>query len=137
MPEAPVATPARHGTHGRVLVVDLGEGASRVEAVDEAVYRQFLAGYGLGASSRPPTSTGSRRGGGTARRPWRSPSRWGRGEGDGRLAAGPLRGVTVPVEQLRRGYFAAMRWDPATGRLARARAEELGIAELLAGYLAA
>lgn len=49
MPEAPVATPARHGTHGRVLVVDLGEGASRVEAVDEAVYRQFLAGYGLGA----------------------------------------------------------------------------------------
>lgn len=59
------------------------------------------------------------------------------GEGDGLLAAGPLRGVTVPLEQLRRDYYAAMRWDPATGRLARARAQELGIADLLAGYLAA
>ncbi len=59
------------------------------------------------------------------------------GEGDGLLAAGPLRGVKVPLEQLRRDYQAAMRWDPATGRLARARAEELGIAELLDGYLAA
>ena len=59
------------------------------------------------------------------------------GEGDGLLAAGPLRGVTVPVEQLRRDYYAAMRWDPATGRLSRARAEQLGITELLAGHLGA
>ncbi len=42
-------TPTRFGTHGRVLVVDLTSGAHRVETVDEAVYRQFLGGYGLGA----------------------------------------------------------------------------------------
>jgi aldehyde:ferredoxin oxidoreductase len=59
------------------------------------------------------------------------------GEGDGLLEAGPLRGVTVPIDRLRRDYFAAMRWDPESGRLSRARAEELGIAELLAGHLAA
>jgi aldehyde:ferredoxin oxidoreductase len=59
------------------------------------------------------------------------------GRGDGLLPAGPLRGVAVPIEQLRRDYFAAMRWDPETGRLARSRAEQLGIAELLAGHLAA
>ncbi len=52
MPTAPVATPARHGTRGRVLVVDLSAGISHVEAVEESVYRQFLAGYGLGVPLR-------------------------------------------------------------------------------------
>ena len=45
----PPATPARFGTHGRILVVDLGTQSSRVESVDESVYRSFLGGYGLGA----------------------------------------------------------------------------------------
>jgi aldehyde:ferredoxin oxidoreductase len=39
----------RFGTHGRVLVVDLTTRTSRVEEIDESVYRQFLGGYGLGA----------------------------------------------------------------------------------------
>jgi aldehyde:ferredoxin oxidoreductase len=59
------------------------------------------------------------------------------GQGDGLLAAGPLRGATVPIDLLRRDYYRAMRWDPETGRLDRARAEQLGIADLLAGHLAA
>jgi aldehyde:ferredoxin oxidoreductase len=39
----------RFGTHGRVLHVDLSTETHWVEEVDEAIYRQFLAGYGLGA----------------------------------------------------------------------------------------
>ncbi|MEZ4367439.1 MAG: aldehyde ferredoxin oxidoreductase C-terminal domain-containing protein [Kofleriaceae bacterium] len=39
----------RHGSLGRVLHVDLTTQTHAVEVVDEAVYRQFLAGYGLGA----------------------------------------------------------------------------------------
>src|SRR5262250_1729888 len=39
----------RYGTHGRVLVVDLSDGSSQVEEIDESVYKQFLGGYGLGA----------------------------------------------------------------------------------------
>jgi aldehyde:ferredoxin oxidoreductase len=56
------------------------------------------------------------------------------GEGDGLLEAGPLRGVRVPLPMLRDDYYASMRWDPTTGHLARARAEELGMAEILEGY---
>jgi len=47
MPDTPTA--ARYGTHGRALFVDLTTRSSRVEPIDEAVYKQFLAGYGLGA----------------------------------------------------------------------------------------
>ncbi|MCC6553256.1 MAG: aldehyde ferredoxin oxidoreductase family protein [Polyangiaceae bacterium] len=47
MPDRPPA--ARYGTHGRALVVDLTARTSRVEPIDEAVHRQFLGGYGLGA----------------------------------------------------------------------------------------
>ena len=57
------------------------------------------------------------------------------GQGDGLLAQGPLRGITVPIERLRRDYHAAMRWSFETGCLSRARAAELGMEELLAGYL--
>ncbi|MCA9680042.1 MAG: aldehyde ferredoxin oxidoreductase family protein [Kofleriaceae bacterium] len=39
----------RFGSHGRILHVDLGEQRHWVEHVEEAVYRQFLGGYGLGA----------------------------------------------------------------------------------------
>jgi len=39
----------RYGTHGRVLVVDLTDGSSHVDEVDESVYQKFLGGYGLGA----------------------------------------------------------------------------------------
>ena len=42
-------TPGRVGTHGRILIVDLSSKSSRVEEIDESVYRQFLGGYGLGA----------------------------------------------------------------------------------------
>jgi aldehyde:ferredoxin oxidoreductase len=58
------------------------------------------------------------------------------GEGDGLLDAGPLAGVKVPLLALRDDYYRNMKWDPATGRLARGRAEELGIADLMAGQLA-
>lgn len=58
------------------------------------------------------------------------------GEGDGNLPAGPLKGVRVALPVLRDDYHAHMRWDLRTGRLARARAEELGIAELLGEYVA-
>lgn len=57
------------------------------------------------------------------------------GQGDGKLTAGPLAGVQPPLIELRRDYFTAMHWHPETGHLARARARELGIDELLAGYL--
>ena len=40
---------ARYGTLGRVLIADLTTRTSRVEEVDESVYRQFLGGYGFGA----------------------------------------------------------------------------------------
>ncbi len=54
----------RYGTHGKVLHVDLRHGATRVETVDESVYRQFLGGYGLGAwlmwKHFPPAPTRSR-----------------------------------------------------------------------------
>ncbi|WP_428265348.1 aldehyde ferredoxin oxidoreductase family protein [Haliangium sp.] len=56
------------------------------------------------------------------------------GEGDGRLPAGPLKGVQVPLIELRRDYFRAMAWDPDTGHLSRDRAETLGMSELLEGY---
>src|SRR5688500_483007 len=50
MPEhALVPAAPRHGAHGRVLHVDLGERRHWVETVGEDVYRQFLGGYGLGA----------------------------------------------------------------------------------------
>jgi len=35
----------RFGTHGRVLVADLTHRTTRIEEVDESVYRQFLGGY--------------------------------------------------------------------------------------------
>lgn len=57
------------------------------------------------------------------------------GEGDGHLDAGPLRGIKVPLPVLKDDYYTAMKWNPTTGHLARARAEQLGIAGLLEGYL--
>lgn len=57
------------------------------------------------------------------------------GEGDGNLQNGPLKGVTVPLPQLKDDYYRAMHWNPQTGHLARARAEQLGMTELLHGYL--
>ena len=56
------------------------------------------------------------------------------GEGDGLLQAGPLKGVTVPIEELRRDYFLAMNWSPETGRVSRAHAQKLGIDGLLGQY---
>ncbi|MCC6747547.1 MAG: aldehyde ferredoxin oxidoreductase family protein [Deltaproteobacteria bacterium] len=57
------------------------------------------------------------------------------GEGDGLLTAGPLKGVTVPLRELRRDYFEALGCNPETGRLRRARAEELGLTELLGEWV--
>src|SRR5688572_14019623 len=57
------------------------------------------------------------------------------GEGDGHLDAGPLRGIKVPLPVLKDDYYTAMKWNHTTGHLARARAEQLGIAGLLEGYL--
>ncbi|HEY8041437.1 MAG TPA: aldehyde ferredoxin oxidoreductase C-terminal domain-containing protein, partial [Polyangiaceae bacterium] len=57
------------------------------------------------------------------------------GGGDGLLEAGPNRGVVVPIARLRRDYHDAMGWNAETGKLARSRAERLGIAPLLEGWL--
>jgi aldehyde:ferredoxin oxidoreductase len=57
------------------------------------------------------------------------------GEGDGQLAAGPLKGVRVPLKVLKDDYYTAMHWNPTTGHVSKARAAELGMAELLAGYV--
>jgi aldehyde:ferredoxin oxidoreductase len=57
------------------------------------------------------------------------------GEGDGHLTAGPLKGIRVPLPVLRDDYYGAMNWNLRTGGLARARAQELGMADLLDGYL--
>lgn len=53
------------------------------------------------------------------------------GEGDGLLDAGPLKGVKVPLHELKKDYYQAMHWDLDTGKLSRARAEQLGIAEVI------
>jgi aldehyde:ferredoxin oxidoreductase len=56
------------------------------------------------------------------------------GEGDGNLDAGPLKGVRVPLPVLRDDYYTAMSWNPTTGNISRAHADELGMTELLEGY---
>ncbi len=58
------------------------------------------------------------------------------GQGDGLLQAGPLKGVRVPLLEMRADYHRAMGWDGVSGRLSRARAEQLGVAGLLDGWLA-
>lgn len=57
------------------------------------------------------------------------------GEGDGRLEAGPLKGIRVPLPVLRDDYYGSMKWNTTSGHLAKARADELGMTELLDGYL--
>jgi len=57
------------------------------------------------------------------------------GEGDGNLQAGPLKGIKVPLGQLKDDYYRAMQWDLETGNLSRARADQLGMTELLQGYV--
>ncbi len=49
MAQPVVAAAARYGSLGRVLIADLSTRTTRVEALDESIYRQFLGGYGLGA----------------------------------------------------------------------------------------
>ncbi len=57
------------------------------------------------------------------------------GQGDGLMTTGPLRGISVPIEKLRDDYFVSMGWNPTTGRLAKARAQALGLETLLEGYV--
>jgi aldehyde:ferredoxin oxidoreductase len=56
------------------------------------------------------------------------------GEGDGLLDAGPLRGIKVPLPMLKDDYYTAMHWNHTTGHVSKARATELGMAELLEGF---
>ena len=48
------------------------------------------------------------------------------------LAEGPTKGITVDVQTLAREYYAAMGWDPETGRPSAARLRALGLEEALA-----
>jgi len=57
------------------------------------------------------------------------------GEGDGQLEAGPLKGIRVNLPVLRDDYYGSMKWNPTSGHLAKSRATELGMAEILDGYL--
>jgi len=58
------------------------------------------------------------------------------GTGEGLLDKGPLRGVTVPLLEMRNDYMNAMQWDTETGKVKASRAKELGIDEVLEGHLA-
>ena len=58
------------------------------------------------------------------------------GHGDGLMDKGPLRGVTVPLLEMRNDYMDAMQWDAETGKVKASRAKELGIDEVLEGHLA-
>lgn len=48
------------------------------------------------------------------------------------LDAGPTRGITVDVAALAQDYYAAMDWDPVTGKPSVAKLQELGLEEALA-----
>jgi len=54
---------------------------------------------------------------------------------DSGLTAGPLKGVRVPLPVLKDDYFGNMKWNTTTGHLAKARAQELGMADLLDGFV--
>ncbi|NVB84537.1 MAG: aldehyde ferredoxin oxidoreductase family protein [Kofleriaceae bacterium] len=56
------------------------------------------------------------------------------GEQDGNLDAGPLKGVRVPLPVLRDDYYSSMQWNKTTGNVSKARATELGMADLLEGF---
>jgi hypothetical protein len=56
------------------------------------------------------------------------------GEGDGNLDGGPLKNIRVPLPMLKDDYYAAMKWNTTTGNVSKARAAELGMAELLEGF---
>ncbi|HUI28339.1 MAG TPA: aldehyde ferredoxin oxidoreductase family protein [Candidatus Kryptonia bacterium] len=57
------------------------------------------------------------------------------GEGDGLLQTGPLKGIKVPLAQLKEDYYRAMHWNPQTGHLQRSHADTLGLTDLLEGYV--
>jgi aldehyde:ferredoxin oxidoreductase len=57
------------------------------------------------------------------------------GEGDGLLTRGPLRGIRVPLYELRDDYLRNMQWNPESGLLSKSRADELGIRDLLGRYV--
>lgn len=57
------------------------------------------------------------------------------GQGDGLLTHGPLRGITVPLQELKNDYYTAMHWNLESGNLSAERARKLGLSELLAGYV--
>ncbi len=56
------------------------------------------------------------------------------GEGDGNLEAGPLKAIRVPLPVLRDDYFDHMAWNKQSGNLSRARADQLGMTEILEGF---
>ncbi len=56
------------------------------------------------------------------------------GEGDGNLTGGPLKGVRVPLPMLKDDYYDAMHWHKTTGNLSKARAEQLGMTQILDGF---
>lgn len=59
------------------------------------------------------------------------------GQGDGNLKTGPLKGITVPLPALKDDYYRAMQWNTQTGHLSKARADILGLTQLLEGYVEA
>jgi len=59
------------------------------------------------------------------------------GEGDGNLKSGPLKGNKPPLGVLKDDYYRAMGWNPETGNLSKARADALGLTDLLGGFVEA
>jgi aldehyde:ferredoxin oxidoreductase len=54
------------------------------------------------------------------------------GEGDARLAKGPLAGIEVDQTRLVRDYYQAMGWDFETGAVRPEKLEELGLERIVA-----
>jgi len=59
------------------------------------------------------------------------------GEGDGNLQSGPLKGIRVPLAELKHDYYVAMGWSPETGRISRSRADKLGMTDILGSFVEA
>ena len=58
----------------------------------------------------------------------------GRLSGRPAMAEGPLSGITIDVDNLKREYFQSMGWDPESGEPQQATLEELGLKQLIRDF---
>jgi aldehyde:ferredoxin oxidoreductase len=58
----------------------------------------------------------------------------GRLSGRPAMTEGPLSGITIDVDNLKREYFQSMGWDPESGEPQQATLEELGLSQLIKDF---